>query len=132
MLSTLAWKASNQMTTHDVTQTSIEVKPQAERRRFSGERKRRILRVYEAGTAQERGALLRREGLYASHIGRWRARRDAHELLAQAPNKPGPKARPEQAELGRLERENVTLRKQLAQARALLDLQKKPPCSWIC
>ena len=51
--------------------------------------------------------------------------RDAHELLAQAPNKRGPKARPEQAELSRLERENVTLRKQLAQARALLDLQKK-------
>jgi transposase len=113
------------MTTYDVTQTSIEVKPQAERRRFSSEQKRRILRAYEAGTAQERGALLRREGLYSSHIGRWRAKRDAHELLAQAPNKRGPKARPEQAELSRLERENVTLRKQLAQARALLDLQKK-------
>ena len=113
------------MTTHDVTQTSIEVKPQAERRRFSREQKRRILRAYEAGTPQERGALLRREGLYSSHIGRWRAKRDAHELLAQAPNKRGPNARPEQAELSRLERENVTLRKQLAQARALLDLQKK-------
>ena len=120
------------MTTHDVTQTSIEVKPQAERRRFSSEQKRQILRAYEAGTAQEQGTLLRREGLYSSHIGRWRAKRDAHELMAQAPNKRGPKARPEQAELGRLERENVKLRKQLEQARALLDLQKKPPCSWIC
>jgi transposase-like protein len=49
-----------------------EVVPRATRRTFTAEYKLRILKEAEACTAQERGALLRREGLYASHLTHWR------------------------------------------------------------
>jgi len=117
------------MTTIAVTTESVEVKPQApqaQRRRFNSAEKRRILRAYEtAQTTSERGAILRREGLYASHIGRWRHSRDEHELKALEPAQRGPKAQPGRAQIAQLERENAELRKQLEQTRALLELQKK-------
>jgi transposase-like protein len=116
----------NQMTTIEVTAASVEVKPHAERRRFTQDQIRRILREHEAAmTAADRGAILRREGLYSSHITRWRQKRDARELQALAPSKRGPKPQPERAEIARLERENARLRKQLDQTHALLELQKK-------
>lgn len=114
------------MTTIEVSTESIEVKPQVERRRFSREQIRRILREHDAATTPaERGAILRREGLYSSHIARWRRKRDESELQALTPSKRGPKPQPERAEIARLERENARLRKQLEQTHALLELQKK-------
>lgn len=68
---------------------------------------------------------MRREGIYTSHITRWRANRDASELEALAPRRRGPKPQPERTEIARLERENARLRKQLEQTHALLELQKK-------
>ena len=114
------------MTTIEVSSESIEVKPQVERRRFSQEQIRRILREHDAATTPaERGAILRREGLYSSHIARWRRKRDESELQALTPSKRGPKPQPERGEIARLERENARLRKQLEQTHALLELQKK-------
>lgn len=115
------------MTQNDIETiiASVEVKPKIERRKFSNADKRRILQEYEAAAPQEHGAILRREGLYSSHIARWRAKREVRELQALAPVKRGPKAQPERAEIARLERENARLRKQLEQTHALLDLQKK-------
>ena len=114
------------MTTIEVSSESIEVKPQVERRRFSQEQIRRILREHDAATTPaERGAILRREGLYSSHIARWRRKRDESELQALTPSKRGPKPQPERVEIARLECENARLRKQLEQTHALLELQKK-------
>lgn len=119
-------KRSNLMTTIELAAESIEVKPQAERRRFTQDQIRRILREHDkAATSAERGAILRREGIYSSHIARWRHKRDARELQSLAPSKRGPKPQPERVEILRLERENAKLRKQLEQTHALLDLQKK-------
>ena len=72
----------------------VEVLAKAKRRRFTLEYKRRILR--EADRCRqlgELGALLRREGLYSSHLSAWRAARDRGELGGQGARKRGPGAK---------------------------------------
>jgi len=72
-----------------------EVVAKAQRRRFTAEYKRRIVREADrCTTAGAIGALLRREGLYSSHLTTWRAARDRGELEGLAPKKRGPKAPP--------------------------------------
>ena len=106
-----------------------EVPAKATRRRFTAEYKLRILR--EADELRERGeglgALLRREGLYSSHLSDWRRAAEAGSLRALA-KKRGRKRDPEAAakrELRRLERENERLRKQLEKAELIIEVQKK-------
>src|SRR2546422_11200473 len=71
----------------------VEVVAKAQRRRFTAEYKRRIVREADRCThAGEIGALLRREGLYSSHLTTWRAARDRGELAGLAPKPRGPKA----------------------------------------
>src|SRR6266478_5192453 len=71
-----------------------EVVAKAQRRRFTVEYKRRILREADRCTHPgEIGALLRREGLYSSHLTTWRAARDRGELAGVAPQKRGPTPR---------------------------------------
>jgi transposase len=100
-----------------------EVVSPRRRRRFSAAYKQRILdeadRCTEPG---EVGALLRREGLYSSHLTRWRAQRRSGQL---EPQKRGRKAKPEAAELRRLQRENERLKVQLERAELIIDAQKK-------
>ena len=106
--------------------TDPQVVPKAERRRFSAEYKQRILA--EADTCTQRGqvgALLRREGLYASHLEKWRQQRDQATRAALAPQKRGPKPDPQAAEIARLQQENERLTARLAQAEALIEVQKK-------
>src|SRR5438094_9837107 len=70
----------------------VEVVAKAERRRFTAEYKRRIVREADRCTKPgEIGALLRREGLYSSHLVTWRAARDRGELEGLSPKKRGPK-----------------------------------------
>src|SRR6266436_6271399 len=72
-----------------------EVGAKAQRRRFTAEYKRRIVREADRCTTPGAiGALLRREGLYSSHLTTWRAARDRGELEGLAPKKRGPKAPP--------------------------------------
>src|SRR5258708_16631433 len=69
---------------------AIEVVAKATRRRFTVEYKRKIVREADScKTPGAVGALLRREGLYSSHLTTWRAARERGEL-AGAPEKPGP------------------------------------------
>ena len=95
----------------------VEVVAKAERRRFTAEYKRRIVREADRCTKPgEIGALLRREGLYSSHLTTWRAARDRGELEGLAPKKRGPKAAPpdpRDKKIAELEREIA----QLTQAR---------------
>lgn len=96
------------------------------RRTFSAEYKARILAEYEAATEDgAKGALLRREGLYTSHIVDWRRARDAGALAGLA-QKPRPRASsPEQLELARLRRRAERAETDLAKARLVIDIQGK-------
>lgn len=101
-----------------------EVEPRAKRRRFTAEYKERILR--EADRCEkpgELGALLRREGLYSSHLAKWREQRSA----GLKPRKRGRKAKDTATakRLAQLERENERLRKKLRQSEVIIEAQKK-------
>jgi transposase-like protein len=99
------------------------------RRRFTAEYKLKILRDAEACSEPgEIGALLRREGLYSSHLTAWRGQRDQGSLRALAPAKRGRKPKtknPLSDEVARLERENRKLQKRLGKAELIIDFQKK-------
>lgn len=98
----------------------------ATRRHFTIAQKRDTLRRAEACAGKsELGALLRREGIYSSHLALWRKQIDALEEKALAPKKRGPKPEPLRRQNDQLMRENERLKKKLAQARGLIDLQKK-------
>ena len=99
-----------------------QVVPTAERRRFSVEYKLRILAEADRCTEYGQiGALLRREGLYSSHLTTWRRQRDQGTLGQKRGRKPDPQA----AEIKRLERENELLRTRLERAEHIIDVQKK-------
>ena len=104
-----------------------EVVPKAKRRQFTAKNKLRILE--EADRCTERGQigeLLRREGLYSSHLSKWRQQRAHGQLQGLAPKKRGRTVQdPSATELARLRRENERLRAQLEQAEIIIDVQKK-------
>ena len=106
-----------------------EVVAKAARRRFTAAEKLRILREADRCTKPgELGALLRREGLYSSHLSAWRAARKRGELAGMAPRRRGPKAKtvdPREKRIAELERETRRLRARLERAEALVELQKK-------
>ena len=103
-----------------------EVVVKAQRRRFTAEYKQRILQEADACTQYgEVGALLRREGLYSSHLSTWRRQRQQGELQGLTPAKRGRKADPHAAEIARLQRETERLKTQLARAELIIDVQKK-------
>ena len=104
-----------------------EVVPRAERRQFGGAYKLRILEEVDRCTeCGQIGALLRREGLYSSHLSKWRQQRAAGQLQALSPQKRGRKAQEvDAAGLVRLQRENERLRARLEQAEMIIDVQKK-------
>lgn len=100
-----------------------EVVPRARRRRFSAAYKLRIVQEVDACTQHGQiGALLRREGLYSSHLSKWRQQRDAGRLTDK---QRGPRADPLVAENAKLQRENERLRQELDKARLIIDVQKK-------
>ena len=106
-----------------------EVVAVARRRQFSSSDKRRILAAADrCAQPGEIGALLRREGIYSSHLSTWRRQRAAAERAGLEPQKRGRKTDPALAETRRIEtltRENERLRRQLAQAELIIDVQKK-------
>jgi transposase-like protein len=104
-----------------------EVVARPTRRRFSADEKARIVR--EADACTERGAigaLLRREGVYASHLASWRRqlRERGVEGLAAKKRGPAPKPKPSAREV-ELERKTRKLEKELAKAKAVIEFQKK-------
>jgi transposase len=108
---------------------SPEVLEKPVRRRFTVEDKAKILA--EADACSEPGMLgelLRREGLYSSHLTTWRRQRDEGALAGLTPKRRGRKAKPRNPladEVTRLQRENQRLKEQLRQAELIIDVQKK-------
>jgi transposase len=112
----------------NLTQTvpDPEVTPKAKRRTFSAEFKLRILDEAAACTRPgERGALLRREGLYSSHLTHWRRELRAGILAGLKPKKRGRPADPLAAENAALRRENARLQTKLERAETIIAVQKK-------
>ena len=99
------------------------------RRRFTAEYKVRVLSEADRATGRgQLGALLRREGLYSSHLNTWRKQRDEGTLAGLAPKRRGRKAAPNAslvAENERLDRENRRLAEKLRQAETIIEVQKK-------
>lgn len=102
-----------------------EVPERPKRRRFTTEYKLRVLNEIDAAPFGQIAAILRREGLYSSHLESFRRQRDSGGLVEGAPRKRGPKGNPFTAENAKLRRENERLRKELDKARFLIDVQKK-------
>jgi transposase len=103
-----------------------EVRPKAKHRQFTAEYKKRILDEADAcTTAMQRGALVRREGLYSSHLTAWRRQR-AHGILdGLAPKKRGVKPNPLALENAQLRREIEQVQEQLHRAETIIEVQKK-------
>jgi len=97
--------------------------PKPQRRTFTVEFKNRIVDEYDAlpKGGSERGALLRREGLYSSHISEWRNQRN------RAADRPGKRGRrsTEQVELDKLRKRNERLEGELARTRLALEITGK-------
>ena len=101
-----------------------EVLAKAKRRQFTADYKRRILAEADSTTESGAiGALLRREGLYSSHLTHWRQQRDR----GLAPRQRGPKSKhdPLFEEVRKLKQENGHLTQRLARAELIIDVQKK-------
>jgi transposase len=96
------------------------------RRSFTAEYKERILAEYDALPvgSEGRGALLRREGLYTSHIAEWRKARDAGARQGLAPRDKARRS-PEQVEVEKLRRRNERLEAELARTRLALEITGK-------
>ena len=100
-----------------------EVVPKAKRRLFSVAYKKRILAEVDGCTqAGQIGAILRREGLYSSHLTTWCRQRERGELAGRRGRPTKPEA---EQEVTRLQQENERLQQRLAQAEAIIDVQKK-------
>ena len=105
-----------------------EVVVKAQRRRFTGAYKQRILSEADAAKAAGTlGVLLRREHLYSSLLVTWRRERDAGILKGLTPAKRGPKPKqnPFDTEMDKLRRRNARLTEDLRKAGIIIDVQKK-------
>lgn len=106
---------------------TLEVVPKARRRTFTAEYKARILREADAaaGTRGAVGALLRREGLYSSHLTEWRSDAKVGALKGLSKRRGRPPRSAESRELEQLRREKARLEEKLRKAEIIIDVQKK-------
>ncbi len=102
-----------------------EVPQKARRRTFTAQYKLDVVAEYDAAPAGEKGAVLRREGLYSSHVIEWRRARDAGALGGAARPRGRPVADPRDAQIARLQKEKAKLEQELAKARFVVDVQSK-------
>ena len=102
-----------------------EVLERARRRTFTAAYKQEILAAYEAAPDGEKGAILRREGLYSSLISEWRRARDAGALAGLKQPRGRPAADPRDAQIARLTREKAKLEQELATSRFVVEVQAK-------
>ena len=113
----------------NVVAEDVQVAAKPRRRTYTAEYKRRILKEADAcATPGAVGALLRREGLYSSHLVVWRRARGRGELAALAPKKRGRRpipVDPRERKIAELERQLVQMTGRAERAEGLVELQKK-------
>lgn len=102
-----------------------EVPERARRRTFTAKYKLTMLEAYDRAPAGEKGAVLRREGLYSSHIVEWRRARDVGALAGLTQPRGRPKRDRQQERITELEREKRRLEQELAKANFVVDVQSK-------
>lgn len=111
---------------HPDSMPDPEVPERPRRRRFTAEYKLAVLReVEDAREPGEVGAILRREGLYSSHLVEWRRARDRGALEALARPRGRPRPHPLTREVDRLRRQNTRLEQRLATAERIIEIQGK-------
>lgn len=124
-----AWRATGEAVPGPATRPEPEVVAVAKRRRFSMGHTRRVVRAADAcNEPGEVGALLRREGLYSSHLCQWRKEVGALEEAVASANKRGPKPDLAKAEARRMlamQQEIARLRQKLGRAEQIIEAQKK-------
>ena len=112
--------------TSAATAPDPEVPAKAQRRRFTAEYRLRILKRADAcKRPDELGALLRREGLYSSHLANWRRQREQGALRDMRGRRRGPTPRPIDPRVKQLEAENRRLQRKLQRAETIIALPKK-------
>jgi transposase len=113
----------------DPPRPPTEVTSKAKRRLFTAEYKRKVLQEADACTERGQiGALLRREGLYSSHLVEWRRLRERGELAGLEAKKRGPKVRepnPLTKQVADQQREIARLKAENAKLQLICDVQKK-------
>jgi len=102
-----------------------QVPERARRRTFTAKYKLQILADYDAAQEGEKGALLRREGLYSSHITVWRRARDAGALAGLTASRGRPRTDSAAEQIAKLRAEKKQLELELAKARFVVDVQAK-------
>ena len=102
-----------------------EVPERARRRTFTAQYKLEVLAAYDAAPEGEKGVLLRREGLYSSHIVEWRRARDAGALAGLSAPRGRPRRDARDDRIARLEQEKQQLEQELAKARFVVEVQAK-------
>ena len=102
-----------------------EVPERARQRTFTAQYKLEVLAAYDAAGPGEKGAILRREGLYSSHLVDWRRSRDSGALAGPGRPRGRPAADPRDAQIARLQKEKAKLEQELAKARFVVDVQSK-------
>jgi transposase-like protein len=115
------------------TEPGTEVVPtrqndRRQRRRFSAEEKARILAEADACTERgQLGQLMRREGIYSSHLTNWRAQLKREGLAGLSTKRPGPKPQRDEKDrvIEKQERQIVKLEKELRISKALIEMQIK-------
>jgi transposase-like protein len=117
------------MSQDELNKSNVPDLPRAKRRYFSAEYKLRILEEAEACSERGQiGSLLRREGLYSSHLTTWRRQREQGQLDGLSSKKRGRKPSVDEAmvkELTKLKRDNQRLENRLQQAETIIEVQKK-------
>jgi transposase len=103
-----------------------EVVSKPQRRRYTADYKMKILQEYDACEQPgEKGALLRREGIYSSNISTWRRQYNQGGVDGLSEIKRGPQVDPQTKENKMLRQENERLKKRLQQAELIIEVQKK-------
>jgi len=102
-----------------------EVPAKAKHRHYSASYKVRVLNEYEALNRAEKGALLRREGLYSSLIDGWRKQRDQGAQAVFTQKRGRPAIDPRDREVARLRKDLARVESELDKARTVIDIQSK-------
>jgi len=109
----------------DTQRPDPEVPERARRRTFTAKYKLAVLAAYDAAPEGQKGAVLRREGLYSSHIAVWRRARDTGALAGLSAPRGRPRPDSQQEQITHLQRQNRQLEQELAKARFVVDVQAK-------